>query len=102
MDEDAQAPQENNANVIALLEKMQIQQKEDAFLQNERISNLYNLVKVQNEIFQPIQMFKLRGTPHYKACFNHKLKNLPPFNPPSFSIFQTFHLMLQKTMIPTT
>ena len=32
MDEDAQVPQDNNANVITLLEKMQIQQKEDAFL----------------------------------------------------------------------
>ena len=51
MDEGAPVPQENNANVIALLVKMKIQQKEDAFIQNERISNIYNLVKIQNKIF---------------------------------------------------
>ena len=40
MDDDVPVPQENNAKVIALLEKMQIQQKEDAFFQNESILNI--------------------------------------------------------------
>ena len=43
--------QGNNVDVLSLSERMQIQQQENASIQNERLTNLYNIVRVQGETF---------------------------------------------------